>query len=299
MTSQSPRIYTYKIAFEEVPYYYYGVHKERKFNEYYMGTPYTHKWCWKFYTPKKQILEFFDYTDDGWLEAEDVENRIIRPVFNTDKWCLNENCGGKISLNIRRETGKKVGKQIYEEKKGIHSLSFEERSKRGRKYGQKCYEQGKGIHSETTEQRRERGKKLYKNKKGIHAQTFEERSEIGKRNGQKLYEQGKGIHAQTIEEKRELGRKTGKKMYDEGRGIFSITPEQRIEINVKTNEKLRNEGKGIYALTNERRKELGKKTTSQVWECIITGYRSTPGGLSNFQKKRGIDTSKSNRIRIS
>ena len=35
MTSQSPRIYTYKITFQEVPYYYYGVHKEKRFDEYY------------------------------------------------------------------------------------------------------------------------------------------------------------------------------------------------------------------------------------------------------------------------
>jgi hypothetical protein len=32
MTSQSPRIYTYKITFEEIPYYYYGVKKEKYFN---------------------------------------------------------------------------------------------------------------------------------------------------------------------------------------------------------------------------------------------------------------------------
>jgi hypothetical protein len=48
-----PRIYTYKITFEEVPYYYYGVHKEKTFNEEYWGSPVTNKWCWEFYTPKK------------------------------------------------------------------------------------------------------------------------------------------------------------------------------------------------------------------------------------------------------
>ena len=99
MTSQSPRIYLYKITFEEVPYYYYGVHKEKKFDEYYMGSPKTNKWCWEFYTPKKQILQFFDFTDEGWIEAQKVETRLIRPFYNTDKWCLNENCGGYFSLN--------------------------------------------------------------------------------------------------------------------------------------------------------------------------------------------------------
>ena len=105
MTSQSPRIYTYKITFQEVPYYYYGVHKERYFNEKYFGSPITHKWCWKLYTPKKQILQFFDFTDEGWLEAQEVEKRLIRPFYNTDKLCLNESCGGVISLEVSRKNG--------------------------------------------------------------------------------------------------------------------------------------------------------------------------------------------------
>ena len=33
MTSKSPRIYTYKITFEEVPYYYYGSKKEKYYNQ--------------------------------------------------------------------------------------------------------------------------------------------------------------------------------------------------------------------------------------------------------------------------
>jgi hypothetical protein len=48
-----PRIYVYKITFLEVPYYYYGVHKEKYFNEEYWGSPVTHKWVWDFYTPKE------------------------------------------------------------------------------------------------------------------------------------------------------------------------------------------------------------------------------------------------------
>ena len=85
-----PRIYTYKITFEEVPYYYYGSHKEKKYNEYYMGSPVTHKLMWDFYTPKKQILEIFNSRED----ANIIENRLIKPILN-DKWCLNENCGAE------------------------------------------------------------------------------------------------------------------------------------------------------------------------------------------------------------
>ena len=103
MTSQSPRIYLYKVTFEEVSYYYYGVHKEKYFNEKYWGTPITNKWCWELYTPKKQILQLFDFTDEGWIKAQEVEKRLIRPVYNTDKWCLNENCGGMSSLNCLKK----------------------------------------------------------------------------------------------------------------------------------------------------------------------------------------------------
>ena len=92
MTLQSPRIYLYKITFEEAPYYYYGVHKERIFNEEYWGSPITNKWCWDFYTPKKQILEIFEFSDEGYIKAETIEKRLISPFYNTDKWCLNENC---------------------------------------------------------------------------------------------------------------------------------------------------------------------------------------------------------------
>jgi hypothetical protein len=97
MTSQSPRIYTYKITFEEVPYYYYGSKKERYYNQNYFGSPVTNKWCWDLYTPKKQILELFDYTDEGYEKCIKMENRLIKPVLN-DPWCLNEGYGGNYSI---------------------------------------------------------------------------------------------------------------------------------------------------------------------------------------------------------
>ena len=130
MTSQSPRIYLYKITFEEVPYYYYGVHKEKKFNEVYWGSPITHKWCWEFYTPKKQILQIFTYTDKGYIEAQEIEKRIIAPVLD-DKLCLNENVGGKFSIKINRETGK----MIYEMRIGVHGRTKEQMSEDGKKGG--------------------------------------------------------------------------------------------------------------------------------------------------------------------
>lgn len=184
-----PRIYTYKITFIDTPYYYYGVHKEKRFNEEYWGSPITHKWCWDFYEPKKQILQLFDYTDEGWIRAQEVEKRLIKPIYNKDKYCLNENVGGITSTYIRKLNGKKT------------------------------YELGVGVHSRTKEQMKEHGKKIY-----------------------------------------ELGL-------------------------------------GVSTVSKEQLRENIKKVNSQKWKCLITGYISNPGGLTSYQRARGIDTTK--RIKLS
>ena len=260
MTSQSPRIYTYKITFEEVPYYYYGVHKEKKFNEYYMGTPVTHKWCWNFYTPKKQILEVFDYTDDGWLKAQEVEGRLIRPVYNDDKWCLNESCMGIYSLEQKSKAGKIGGKVGYKVCKKL------------------------GI--------------------GIFGLPKEKRSETGKKSAQKAKDNKTGIFALTKEQLRENSKKGIKKMKENNLGIFGITEEEKRKNSIKGGSiggkiggrKNRENNLGIFSLTKEQRSENSKKMLSQKWQCTETGYISNPSGLSVYQNRRGIDTSKRKRI---
>ena len=178
---RNPRIYTYKITFADVPYYYYGLHKEKKFNEYYMGRPVTHRWCWEMYEPKKQILELFEYSDNGWLRAQEVEKRIIKPFYNTDKWCLNENCGGNFSLGTSRKT---VLKQR---------------------------ETGTGLFGLTKEQRSETSKKSYSKHKetgtGLFGLTKEQRSEIAIKNALKQRETGTAIFGISKEQRSEMGRK--------------------------------------------------------------------------------------------
>lgn len=270
MTSKSPRIYTYKITFEEVPYYYYGVHKEKKFDEYYMGSPKTHRWAWEFYTPKKQILEFFDYSDAGWIKAQEVESRIIKSFYNTDKLCLNMNCSGLPSYR----SCKKGGETAYKEKKGIYSLSEEELIERNKKAGQKAYEMKVGIHGRSEEQ--------------VKADA--------KRAGQTARERGVGAQAFSKEERRLNGSKGGIKTRDLKLGLHALTKEQRVE-NAKRRYAM---GIGLAAISKEERQKISsrtlKNTMSQVWECTITGFRSTPSGLTTYQKNRNIDTS--NRIRI-
>jgi hypothetical protein len=126
----SPRIYVYKITFDEVSHYYYGVHKEKRFDEYYMGSPVTHKNYWELYTPKKECIEFFEYSDEGYIKARIFEDSLIAPVLN-DEFCLNEHVGGFYSLETLRE----VGKLNYERGLGIHALTREERSENGKRGG--------------------------------------------------------------------------------------------------------------------------------------------------------------------
>jgi hypothetical protein len=300
MTSQSPRIYIYKITFEEVPYYYYGAHKEKKFNEYYVGTPVTHKWCWELYEPKKQILQFFEFNDAGWLEAQEVEQRLIKPFYQIDKWCLNESCGGKISLKIRRE----VGLKHKENGTGCFSITPEQR-KEANKKGMETNKKNKtGIFGISTEQRSENSKKgvkivhqIIKDKgTGIYSLTPEEKIEYGAKGGNIAKEFNLGFHSLSQEEKQKNGIKGGNKVKEMGVGIFSLTPEQKSENSKKGGNKVKEMGIGIVALTAEQRRELGKNTGNQKWMCLETGYVTAPGALSNYQRAKGIDTSKRKRV---
>ena len=162
MTSQSPRIYIYKITFEEVQYYYYGVHKEKKCDEYYVGSPETHKWCWELYTPKKQILELFEFSDKGWIEAQEVEKRLIRPVYQNDKWCLNEHCGGKISLTTLRNGGRTAGKRCKEEKLGIFGMTQEQNDITRKKAHNTQKQMGIGFYGNNKEFKIKNGQKSRK-----------------------------------------------------------------------------------------------------------------------------------------
>jgi general stress protein YciG len=284
MTSQSPRIYTYKITFEEVPYYYYGSKKEKHYNQEYWGSPKTNKLCWELYTPKKQILELFDYTDEGYSECRKIEGRLIKPILN-DPWCLNESCNLSVSLNICKKNGEKT----YNQKIGIHKYTKDERieiSKRGGKTaGNNNKERGLGIFGLTEDEKR---------KNAILG---------GKISGNLTKERGLGIFGLTEDEKRKnaiLGGKISSALAKErGNGIFGQTREKRIENGKKGGAKSKDLGVGVHGRTKEDMISSVKKTNSQKWECCETGYVSTAAGVVSYQRARGIDTSKNTRKRIS
>lgn len=117
-----PRIYLYRITFEGRPEWYLGIHKEKKFDEYYMGSPCTHKEFWKLHTPIKEILETFDNSEKGWKTANMREQELISPHLN-DPLCLNENCGSVTSLEVRSNTMKRLNKLWWSDEKHRAMLS--------------------------------------------------------------------------------------------------------------------------------------------------------------------------------
>ena len=195
-----PRIYTYKVTFEEVPYWYWGVHKERKLRELYLGSPKTHKWMWEFYTPKIQILEFFPFTDEGWEQACAVEKRLILPDLN-NPLCLNENCGGHISLVILRESSKKLHRKRLPDGRsalGVYlaNQSHKEKTEEGK--SKHAIEMGKKGSEQTHKVKNEEGKSVNAVRVGLI--TMQEKNEDGKsvhavKVGNITFSLGKGCHA--------------------------------------------------------------------------------------------------------
>ena len=198
----NPRIYTYKVTFIDAPYWYWGVHKEKKFGETYFGSPITNKWYWDFYEPLIQILEFFPYTDSGWAEARKVEQRLIRPDLN-HPCCLNERCGGTVSLAVARKSGNlAVLKQT-----GIHDPEY----KSTERY---------------TAYRRENCLRLKEEKRGLFEEGYlgsEAHREDCKRGGVRAYQENKGIFAEYVgsERHKAIAREFGEKCVKEGIGWFS------------------------------------------------------------------------------
>jgi general stress protein YciG len=206
----------------------------------------------------------------------------------------------EIKLEAQILGGKKGGNKNKENGTGIFKMTPEEKSAASKKGGNKNKENGTGVCGLTLEQRRENGKKVKELGLGVCGQTFEERSEAGKKGGQTNKENGTGVCGLTLEQRRE----NGKKVKELGLGIFKMTAEQKIEACKKGGQSNKENGTGVFKLSSEQLSENGKKggkkgaknTNSQKYQCTETGYISTSGPLSRYQKARGIDTS--NRIRV-
>jgi hypothetical protein len=228
----------------------------------------------------------------------------------------------------RVENAKIGGNEAKELGLGIHALTPEQKTQNGRKGGSSCRDKKVGVFSLSKEDLSKNGKKGGKitgqkhkeNKTGVLGRTKEQMSEDGKKGGNKIKELGLGIFSFTPEEKSEVSKKSGKRAHELGVGIHGLDYEERVKNGEKgyqnglailsPEEKYENAKKGgniggqrckelkvgVCGLSLDELVELGKKTTSQKWMCLETGFVSNPGGLSHYQKARGIDTSKRKRI---
>ena len=83
----------------------------------------------------------------------------------------------------------------------------------------------------------------------------------------------------TVEEASQRSKQNTEKYKEEGR-LFWDSEWQREQGR-----------KGFLKQPKEVRVAAGKKTTSMKVRCTVTGHISTPGGIGQWQKKRGIDPS--------
>ena len=181
--------------------------------------------------------------------------------------------GGKIG-------GKISGKYVAENKLGIFSLTEEEKleycKKGGNKIGQIHKENGTGVCGIPIEERRKNSKKG------------------GKISGEKHKRNGTGIFNLSKEQMTENGKKGGKKSAEinkkNGTAVYGIPIEERRKNSKK------GYANGLAKIPIEQKIERVKKLNAQKWMCLETGYVSTSGPLTLYQRKRGIDTSKRERI---
>jgi hypothetical protein len=178
-----------------------------------------------------------------------------------------------------KELGKKCGKITYELGVGVHGRTKDKMTEDSKKAGKIVYELGVGIFNMSEEKRIKRNKKS---------------DETNRKNGT-------GLYGLTTEKRKEAHKKANETNRKNGTGLYGLTTEKRKEAHKKSNETNKKNKTGCcYGLTPEKRIKNGKKfvklVNSQRWMCEETGHITTPGALTNYQKARGIDTSKRRRI---
>lgn len=145
----------------------------------YMGSPITHKAKWNdpTLTKTKTILRE-NYS--SFEEMRDHEIELIRQAWDFDlEHCLNERCGGYMTLRLLREHGLKM----KELKKGIHAQTKEEKHELGRQ----TYLSKSGLFAMSPEKRSEVSRKAYAN--GLGNQSKETLSQNGIRGRRKFVEE--------------------------------------------------------------------------------------------------------------
>ena len=302
--------------------YYYTYYSYEKWGRGYIGSrgckclpeedvKYFGSFSDKNFNPTYKIILKDDYTTREEAYADEIILHDYYDVANNPHFANRANATSTkfyVSRELASENGKK-GTQIQKEMgTGVWAITPEQRTSMSKKGVQTQQELGLGIYGLSEDQRREIVKNAGKisikrnrqNKTGIFGMTPEEKSQMckkgGKIGGQKTYELGVGIHGLTKEQMSENSCKGGKKAKELGLGIHALNSAQKSEAGKKGGEKCKKLGIGFYKMTREQRIAQAKKNNSQKWMCLETGYITTSGPLTKYQRKRGIDTSKRKQI---
>ena len=139
-------------------------------------------------------------------------------------------------------------------------------------------------------------RKLSESKKGKY--LGENNPNYGKKHSEETRKKIK--NSIPIEKMIEIGRKN----YELKVGIHGLTPEETLENAKRGGNKVKELGVGIHGRSKEEIIQHGrmgglkggKTTSSQKWVCLETGFITNAGALTNYQRNRGIDTSKRKRV---
>jgi hypothetical protein len=254
--------YTYTIWFVD-GYYYHGYSKYKgkdPLNDGYYGSPVTHKEKWLTTMHWKEITGTYETLD----EVTFAEQGAIRPVFNTDPYCLNANCNGIIPPELARigakKAGKKTGKKHRQNKTAICDPINQEKGR------QTARERGSGFFDAEFQQ---------------SEMMKQVRKDNGKKSGDLAAMNGQLAAARAKidpEKRRETCRQTALKLQAEGRGLGGIP----------------------YEVRAERSSKVAKKVCASKWEDPNhpeIGIHN-PGNLVKTQKRLGLPHGKENRRKI-
>jgi hypothetical protein len=133
--------YTYTIHFVD-GYYYHGYHKHEgvdPLTDGYFGSPVTHREKWLTTMHWKEITGLHETIE----KVTFAEQEAIRPVYNTDPYCLNANCNGiptrEQAVKGAKKAGKKAGQRAKENKTNVCDPANQEKGR------QTAKERGSGF----------------------------------------------------------------------------------------------------------------------------------------------------------
>jgi hypothetical protein len=284
----------------ELAEYHYTYYSYEEYNRGYIGSrtckclpeediKYFGSYVDKTFKPTQKIILKDDYATREEAYADEIILHDYYDVANNPHFANKaKQTSTKFSFSSS-EQSRKLGKKMFEEKRGCFSLTPEQKSELGREIGLRHKVNKTGFCGMSSEKRSELGKKNSKrneeNKVGIFKMTNEELSICGSKGGSKTFELKKGAFSLSKEERLEIAKKSGTKVKELRLGIFAMTEDEKIKIAKKGYKN------GLGKMSKEKRSEIATKVNSQKWKCLITGHISNARGLSRFQNKKGIDKS--------